>query len=81
MRKLRLVTAIFSVFLLAACGSVSPTASEAPCNPEVDEQCDTFGTIGSNNSGTIGSNNSGTIGSNNSGTIGSNNSGTIGSNN
>lgn len=65
MRKFRFLTAIFSILVLAACGSVSPTASEAPCDPEVEEHCDTFGTIGSNNSGTIGSNNSGTIGSNN----------------
>lgn len=50
MRKLRLLTATFAILVLAACGGVSPTASEDPCDdPELEEACDLAGTIGSNN--------------------------------
>lgn len=50
MRKFRLLTAIFSIAILAACGNLSPTAAddgETCDDPEVEE-CG-FGKIGSGN--------------------------------
>ena len=49
MRKFRLLTAIFSIAILAACGNWSPTASDGDTceDPEVEE-CG-FGVIGSGN--------------------------------
>jgi hypothetical protein len=54
MRKFRFLTAIFSIFILAACGTLSPTAADGPdpCDdpePEHVEHCEAFGTIGSDN--------------------------------
>jgi hypothetical protein len=50
MRKFRLFTAIFSIAVLAACGSVSPTASDGDgtCDDPEVEECG-FGHLGSGN--------------------------------
>ncbi len=50
MRNLRLITALFSIAFLAACGEVLPTASEDPpevCFDAEGEVVDCFGSIGS----------------------------------
>jgi len=49
MRKLRFLTAMFSILVLAACGGISPTGVDDPCeDPDQEEAC-LAGTIGSNN--------------------------------
>jgi len=50
MRTFRLLTAMFSIAILAACGSLSPTAADGgdTCDDPEVEECG-FGVIGSGN--------------------------------
>jgi hypothetical protein len=51
MRKFRLLTAVFSIAFLAACGSLSPTAADGddPCDESAQMEEGCFGKIGSDN--------------------------------